>query len=101
MTVLWIVLGVLALAGAFIVIRALAKVAAAARDLQRNVVMLSMHVNSAIEHMGTDMQALNASFDELRRHENDALPEGAVAGPEGAVAGPEGAVARPERSEGS
>ncbi len=82
MTLLWIALGVIALAGAFIVIRALAKVAAAARDLQRNVVMLSNHVNKALQHMGADMQALNETVDDLRRHSSDTVPEGAGAGPE-------------------
>lgn len=82
MTLLWIALAVLALAGAFIVIRALAKVTAAAKDLQKNVVMLSNHVSTAIEHMGADMQALNESVDDMRRHSDDTVPEGAGTAPE-------------------
>jgi uncharacterized protein YoxC len=81
-TVLWIALGVIALAGAFVVIRALAKVAAAAKDLQRNVIMLNKHVTSAIQNMGADVQALNESVDDLRRDSTDTVPEGAGAGPE-------------------
>lgn len=87
MTLLWIALGVIAVAGALVVIRALAKVAAAAKDLQRNVVMLSNHVSNAMQHMGADMQALNQTVDDLRRHSNEAVPEGAGT--------------RPERSEGA
>jgi hypothetical protein len=82
MTLLWIALAVIALAGAFVVVRALAKVAAAAKDLQKNVVMLNNHVTQAIQHMGADMQTLNESVDDLRRHSTDTVAEGAGAGPE-------------------
>lgn len=82
MTVVWIALGIVALAGAFIVIRALARVAAAAKDLQRNVMMLNKHVTAAIQNMGADVQELNESVDGLRRHSTDTVPEGARARPE-------------------
>lgn len=66
-TALWIVLGLVAVVGAVFVVRALSKVAAAARELQRNVAALSQHVNNSIQQMGGDVQALSDSVDDLRR----------------------------------
>ena len=82
MTMFWILLGVLALGGALIVVRALSKVAAAAKDLQKNVAILSQHVTSSIQHMGGDVQALGDSVDELRRRSSEAVPDGAAPLPE-------------------
>ena len=67
LTALWIVLAVVGIVGAVFVLRALSRVAAAARELQRNVAVLSKHVNASIEQMGGDVQALGDSVDELRR----------------------------------
>lgn len=83
MALLWIAVGITVLIGAIIVVRALARVMAAARELQRNVVMLSNHVGNALQHMGADMQALNETVDDLqRRNSAGTVAESAGAGPE-------------------
>lgn len=64
---MWILLALVGIVGTVFVLRALSRVAAAARELQRNVAVLSKHVNASIEQMGGDVQALGDSVDELRR----------------------------------
>lgn len=79
---LWVLLAVVVVGGAVIVLRALARVAAAARDLQRNVAILRDHVSSAIEHMGGDLQALGDSAEALRKRSSEVVPDGPGAVPE-------------------
>lgn len=67
MTWLWIVLAVVALGGAAIVFRSLAKVLAAARQLQRNVNVLSEQVSAELHRLGGDLSELGDSIDEARR----------------------------------
>ncbi len=66
-TVLWIVLAVVALAGAVVVLRYLMQVVAAARQLQRNVQVLGDAVTAELRRLGGDMAELGESIDEQRR----------------------------------
>ena len=81
-TALWVLLAVVVLGGAVLVLRVLARVAAAARELQRNVAILSQHVASSIQHMGGDVQALGETVDDLRRRSAESVPDGAASMPE-------------------
>lgn len=64
MTWLWVVLAVVALTGAVIVFRSLAKVLAAARQLQRNVDVLSDQVSAELRRLGDEVSELGDSVDE-------------------------------------
>jgi len=66
-TVLWIVLAAVALVGAGFVIRALARVAAAARQLQRSVETLGDQVSAQLKELGGEMSELGDAIDETRR----------------------------------
>ena len=66
-TVLWIVLAAVALVGAGFVIRALARVAAAARRLQRSVETLGDQVSAQLKELGGEMSELGDAIDETRR----------------------------------
>jgi parvulin-like peptidyl-prolyl isomerase len=67
-TVLWIVLAAVALVGAAFVIRALARVAAAARQLQRSVETLGDQVSTQLKELGGDMSELGDAIDKTRHH---------------------------------
>jgi TRAP-type C4-dicarboxylate transport system permease small subunit len=67
MTVLWIVLAVVAVTGALVVIRVLARVLAAARQLQQNVESLGESVSAELKRLGGDLAELGDSIDEARR----------------------------------
>jgi hypothetical protein len=67
MTVLWIALGVMALIGVAAIVRVLARVLAAARQLQRNVDLLGQSVNAELERLGGDVADLGDSIDKTRR----------------------------------
>ena len=67
MTVVWIVLGVVALTGAIVTLLFLAKVHAAARQLQRNVQVLGDSVSSELKRLGGDMAELGENIDRQRR----------------------------------
>ena len=64
MTWLWVVLAVVAVTGAVIVFRALAKVLAAARQLQRNVDVLSDQVSAELRRLADEVSELGDSVDE-------------------------------------
>jgi len=66
MTVLWIVLAVVGLTGALVVLKVLAGVLKAARQLQRNVEALSQSVKTELERIEGDVTALGESIDETR-----------------------------------
>ena len=67
MSVLWFVLAVVALGGAIVVVRALAKVLSAARQLQQHVDILSQQVNTELKRLGGDLAELGESLDEARK----------------------------------
>ena len=67
MSVLWFVLAVVALGGAIVVVRALAKVLSAARQLQQHVDILSQQVNTELKRLGGDLADLGESLDEARK----------------------------------
>ncbi len=67
MTALWIVLGLMALIGVAAIVRVLARVLAAARQLQRNVDALGQSVSAELQRLGGDMNDLGASIDKTRR----------------------------------
>ena len=64
MTWLWVVLAVVAVTGAVIVFRSLAKVLAAARQLQRNVDVLSDQVSAELRRLADEVSELGDSVDE-------------------------------------
>jgi len=66
-TWLWIVLAVVAVTGAAIVLHTLAKVLAAARQLQRNVNVLSEQVSAELQRLGGELAELGDSLDEARK----------------------------------
>lgn len=66
MTVLWIVLAVVGVGGALVVLKVLAGVLQAARQLQRNVEALSQSVKTELERIEGDVSALGESIDETR-----------------------------------
>jgi len=67
MTAVWIVLGLMALVGVAAIVRVLARVLAAARQLQRNVDMLGQSVNAELQRLGGDVNDLGESIDKTRR----------------------------------
>ncbi|MDQ6799101.1 MAG: hypothetical protein M3011_13985 [Actinomycetota bacterium] len=67
MTAVWIVLGLMALIGVVAIARVLARVLAAARQLQRNVDMLGASVNEELKRLGGDVSDLGESIDKTRR----------------------------------
>jgi hypothetical protein len=67
MTVLWVVLGVVAFAGAVVTLVFLMKVLTAARQLQRNVQVLGDAVTDELRRLGGDMAELGESIDKKRR----------------------------------
>lgn len=67
MTVLWIALGLMAVIGVAAIVRVLARVLAAARQLQRNVDLLGQSVNAELERLGGDVSDLGESIDKTRR----------------------------------
>ena len=67
MSVVWVVLGVVALAGAVVTLVFLAKVLTAARQLQRNVQVLGDAVTEELRRMGGDMAELGENIDKKRR----------------------------------
>ncbi|MGI8776872.1 MAG: hypothetical protein ACR2LJ_05675 [Acidimicrobiales bacterium] len=67
MTALWIVLGLMAAVGVAAIVRVLARVLAAARQLQRNVDMLGQSVNAELQRLGGDVNELGESIDKTRR----------------------------------
>ena len=67
MTWLWIALAVAALGGAVVVLFKLAKVLAAARQLQRNVNALSEQVSAELHRLGGEYSELGDSLDQNRK----------------------------------
>jgi hypothetical protein len=67
MSILWVVLGVVALGGAVVTLFFLVKVLAAARQLQRNVQVLGDAVTDELRRLGGDMAELGESIDKKRR----------------------------------
>jgi hypothetical protein len=67
MSVLWVVLAVMALGGAFLIFRALSKVLAAARALQHHVDTLGEQVNAELKRLGGDLAELGEELDQTRR----------------------------------
>ena len=67
MSVVWVVLGVVALAGAVVTLLFLMKVLTAARQLQRNVQVLGDAVSAELKRLGGDMAELGEKIDEQRR----------------------------------
>lgn len=64
MTWLWVVLAVVAVTGAVVVFRSLAKVLAAARQLQRNVDVLNDQVSAELRRLADEVSELGDSVDE-------------------------------------
>ena len=67
MSVLWIVLAVMALGGAFLLFRSLSKVLGAARALQQHVDTLGEQVNAELKRLGGDLAQLGDELDQTRR----------------------------------
>jgi len=67
MTAVWIVLGLMALIGVAAIVRVLARVLAAARQLQRNVDILGASVSEELKRLGGDVNDLGESIDKTRR----------------------------------
>ncbi|HEX3394648.1 MAG TPA: hypothetical protein VHS52_08980 [Acidimicrobiales bacterium] len=67
MTLLWIALGLIALIGVAAIVRVLARVLAAARQLQHNVDLLGQSVNAELERLEGDVADLGESIDKTRR----------------------------------
>jgi hypothetical protein len=66
MAAFWIVLAVLALTGAIVVLRVLAGVLKAARQLQRNVETLGQSVNAELQRLSGEADQPGATVDESR-----------------------------------
>ncbi len=64
---MWIVLGLMALIAVAAIVRALSRVLAAARQLQRNVETLGQSVNAELNRLGGDVSDLGESIDKTRR----------------------------------
>ncbi len=67
MTAVWITLGLMALIGVAAIVRVLARVLGAARQLQRNVDALGASVNAELKRLGQDVEDLGGSVDKTRR----------------------------------
>jgi len=67
MTAVWITLGLMALIGVAAIVRVLARVLGAARQLQRNVDALGASVNAELKRLGQDVEDLGESVDKTRR----------------------------------
>ncbi len=67
MTAVWILLGLMALIAVAAIVRVLARVLAAARQLQRNVDTLGQSVSAELKRLEGDASDLGNSIDKTRR----------------------------------
>ncbi len=67
MTAVWILLGLMALIAVAAIVRVLARVLAAARQLQRNVDTLGQSVSAELKRLEGDVSDLGDSIDKTRR----------------------------------
>lgn len=68
MVVLWIVLGIAVVVGAFFVFRMLHRLTMAARQLQRTVNTMKEHVEAQVKELDVDVKALGETIEETGRN---------------------------------